>query len=84
MQILKGLQYIHEKNIAHRDIKGANILITKDGICKLADFGFAARLQDSSAAVVGSHFWSIILNFLIIKYQFTLLIKLLLFFISYL
>ena len=39
--LAEGLQYIHSKNIWHRDIKPHNILITKDGQIKIADFGLA-------------------------------------------
>jgi len=40
-QLLNGLYYIHSNKILHRDMKAANILITKLGILKLADFGLA-------------------------------------------
>lgn len=40
-QLLNGLYYIHNNNILHRDMKAANVLITKNGVLKLADFGLA-------------------------------------------
>lgn len=40
-QLLNGLYYIHSNKILHRDMKAANVLITKLGILKLADFGLA-------------------------------------------
>ncbi|XP_033121962.1 cyclin-dependent kinase 9-like [Anneissia japonica] len=40
-QLLNGLYYIHSNKILHRDMKAANILITKEGKLKLADFGLA-------------------------------------------
>lgn len=39
-QLLQGLIYLHSEGVTHRDIKGANILITKDGVIKLADCMF--------------------------------------------
>lgn len=40
-QLLSGLQHCHERGILHRDIKGSNLLIDKNGVLKIADFGLA-------------------------------------------
>lgn len=40
-QIVEGMRCIHEKNVIHRDLKPTNILITRDGIIKISDFGIS-------------------------------------------
>jgi len=46
-QLLNGLYYIHTNKVIHRDMKASNVLITKDGILKLADFGLARAISES-------------------------------------
>ena len=57
--VLKGLDYIHKKNLIHRDIKGANILINEEGIAKIADFGVGVHLinEINRKSKKGSPYW---------------------------
>ena len=45
LDIAKGLKFLHENNVVHRDIKSDNILIDKNGVCKIADFGCSIKLK---------------------------------------
>ncbi|KAI8053960.1 kinase-like domain-containing protein [Syncephalis plumigaleata] len=45
IKILEGLVYLHEQDVAHCDLKAANLLTTKDGNVKLSDFGVSLNLQ---------------------------------------
>ncbi|KAJ0523883.1 putative protein kinase RLK-Pelle-CrRLK1L-1 family [Helianthus annuus] len=44
-QILRGLNYLHERNVVHRDIRCANILLDASGSVKLSDFGLEKELE---------------------------------------
>lgn len=47
-QIAAGLSFAHKNNIIHRDIKPHNILMTKDGVAKIADFGIAKAVSEAT------------------------------------
>ncbi|GAA5833727.1 hypothetical protein JCM9279_001608 [Rhodotorula babjevae] len=56
--ILEGLVYLHDQKIIHRDIKPSNVLVTRDGLIKLCDFGVSGELVDSLAGTfVGTTFY---------------------------
>lgn len=62
-QVMRGLDYLHKQGVVHRDIKGANILVTKDSEVKLADFGVSTRRGPDAANapanldVAGTPYW---------------------------
>ncbi|KZT21814.1 kinase-like protein [Neolentinus lepideus HHB14362 ss-1] len=47
--ILQGLAYLHSQRIIHRDIKPSNILVSRQGVVKLCDFGVSGELVNSEA-----------------------------------
>ncbi len=52
-QICAGLEHAHKKGIVHKDIKPENILITKEGILKITDFGIAKALNQGTITTGG-------------------------------
>jgi serine/threonine protein kinase len=47
-QIAQGMYHVHSLNILHRDLKTANILLTREGVIKLADFGIARVMSSDT------------------------------------
>lgn len=52
LQIAEGLAHAHEQRIIHRDLKSANIMVTKDGRAKILDFGLAEQMPVEEAEAI--------------------------------
>merc|ERR1712154_223802 len=53
--VLSGVQYIHNDGRVHRDIKSANILLSRDGVCQISDFGFSGAIIEGGLRKNGRH-----------------------------
>uniref|UniRef100_A0A915C9E9 Protein kinase domain-containing protein n=2 Tax=Parascaris univalens TaxID=6257 RepID=A0A915C9E9_PARUN len=59
-EVLKALDFLHQNNVIHRDLKAGNVLLTNDAKVKLADFGVSAFCKDAReerSTFIGTPYW---------------------------
>jgi serine/threonine-protein kinase len=54
LQVLSALDHAHRQGIVHRDVKPENIMITREGVAKVADFGLARAYADAQITDAGT------------------------------
>jgi len=55
LQMLKGIEFAHQKGVVHRDIKPGNIMITSEGMARVMDFGIASLMSGADPSDSGFH-----------------------------
>jgi len=59
-EICEALLYLHSNRVIHRDLKAGNVLLTADGLVKLADFGVSAKNKEDNQkrdTFIGTPYW---------------------------
>ncbi|XP_071787892.1 uncharacterized protein [Asterias amurensis] len=59
-QMVAGIKHIHDHNILHRDMKTANVFLTKEGIVKIGDFGISKVMSSNNrgaSTVLGTPYY---------------------------